>query len=162
MNADFSIVPMTEEHLPALAEIERLCFSDPWSEEGLSAELGNPTARFYVALQSGVPVGYAGMHNVMGEGYITNVAVRPEYRRRGEGSRLLEHLLVQARKEKMQFITLEVRPSNHAAIALYRFFGFEQVGLRRGYYRRPTEDAVLMTLSLGKESGGEKNEHTQH
>jgi len=156
MNRECSIVPMTGEHLPALAEIERRCFSDPWSEDGFAAELGNPTARFYVALMAGEPVGYAGMHNVLGEGYITNVAVCPEHRRCGIASQLLAYLIEQSEKEKMHFITLEVRVSNHAAIALYRSFGFVRVGLRRGYYRRPAEDALLMTLFLGKENGEEK------
>ena len=116
-----TIVPMAENHLPALAELESLCFADPWSESALREELGNPCARFLVALYDGEVAGYLGCHHIAGEGFIANIAVLPAYRRRG-----IARALVQAAQAKpLSRLTLEVRASNEAAIALYRSLGFK-------------------------------------
>ena len=144
------IVSMREEDIEMLAAIERLCFSVPWSRAAFRAELLNPNARFFVAVQEEKAAGYIGMHSVAGEGYITNVAVRPDFRRQGIGMRLLERLMEQAEKEGLAFVTLEVRPTNQSAIALYERFGFKPVGLRKKYYRKPVEDGLLMTCFMKK------------
>ena len=141
------ITAMEERHIEALAEIERLCFHAPWSAQALREELGQQSNLFLVAEQEGV-LGYVGCQTVLDEGYITNVAVHPTARRRGVAQALLAELEQQARQRGLSFITLEVRASNAAAIALYTQAGYEPVGVRRGFYRDPAEDAVLMTRYL--------------
>lgn len=139
---------MTREDIPALAEMELLCFSQPWSAQAFEAELNNKTAVFCVAKSGETPVGYIGMHHVLDEGYIANVAVHPDFRRRGIATALVRRVLLYARRNRMAFLTLEVRESNAGAIGCYRKLGFGEVGRRKGYYANPTEDAVLMTLFL--------------
>lgn len=140
------IVPMDITHLVRAEELEKQCFSMPWSMEMLMAELISPTCRYYAAEEDGVLAGYCGMQYVLDEGYINNIAVDPAYRRRGIASALMDRAIDVARELELAFLTLEVRESNTAAIALYEKFGFVSVGQRRAYYERPTEDAVLMTL----------------
>jgi ribosomal-protein-alanine N-acetyltransferase len=139
------IVPMAQEHLDALAELDALCFSDPWTREGLKAELSSDTARFAVAVLGGRAVGCAGMHCVCGECYIDKVAVHPDFRRQGIAQALVQYLIDCAMEQNGEFITLEVRQSNAPAIALYKKLGFEPVGVRPGFYSEPKEDALLMT-----------------
>ena len=149
MGQDWNIVPMAREHIPALARLERECFADPWSEGGLAAELANPLAVFRAAVSpSGEVMGYAGMNHVLDEGYIDNIAVGEAFRGRGVGSSLLRELIAYAREKEMAFLTLEVRASNLGAQRLYRKHGFREAGLRPGFYSRPAEDAVIMTLDL--------------
>ena len=143
-----NIRPFAATHVPALAEIERLCFSTPWSETALAEELTNPHARFLVAEEDGVAVGYIGCLFVAGEGDITNVAVHPAHRRRGIAARLVEALLTAAKAEGITAIHLEVRASNVPAIALYEAHGFCPDGVRPRFYTRPTEDAVLYTCHI--------------
>lgn len=135
------IVPMCEAHLPTLAALEASCFADPWSEAALREELNNPPARFLVALCGGEVAGYLGCHHILDEAFIANVAVFPAYRRRGIGRALVEAAKAQA--AGMSRLTLEVRASNEAAIALYRSLGFVEDGVRPRFYAHPTEDAVL-------------------
>ena len=140
------IVPMSAEHLDEIAELERICFSMPWSRTMLAEELKDDLSAFLVALdESGHVAGYAGMRVILDEGYINNIAVRPEYRRRGIARKLLQPFLDFAHTNKLAFLTLEVRVSNAGAIALYESTGFETVGRRRNYYEYPTEDALIMT-----------------
>lgn len=129
------IVPMTADHLDALEQLERTCFSRPWSRKMLAEELDNECAAFLVAedAATGQVIGYAGLLVAADEGYITNVAVFPPYRRRAN------HLA---------FLTLEVRPSNAAAIALYTRFGFREAGRRWNYYDLPKEDALILTRTF--------------
>lgn len=141
-----TILSMQERHLSALAVIERACFSTPWSEQALRDELGR--GLFLVAEQDEEAVGYIGCQTVLDEGYITNVAVSPAYRRRGVARVLLDALLLKAREQNLAFVTLEVRQSNAAAIALYAGAAFAPVGVRPGFYQNPAEDAVLMTFFL--------------
>lgn len=136
---------MCEHHIDALAEIERLCFSQPWSYDALLEELKNDTAFFHVAETDGVVSGYVGLHIICGQAFITNIAVLPQYRRRGIAKKLLNSLFITAEKFDLEFISLEVRPSNMPAIALYKSFGFEEIGMRKNFYRNPTEDALIMT-----------------
>ena len=143
------IVPMTADHLDEVAELERICFSVPWSRNMLAAELDNLLSAFLVALDdSGKVVGYAGVQVILDEGYITNVAVRPECRRQGIAAKLLQVFLDFARANQLAFLTLEVRASNYDAIALYGSRGFRSVGRRKNYYEHPKEDAIIMTLEF--------------
>ena len=139
------IVPMTADHLDEVAELERICFSTPWSRNMLAEELD----------ESGKVVGYAGLQVVLDEGYITNVAVRPECRRQGIAGKLLQVFLDFAQGNHLAFLTLEVRASNYDAIALYGSRGFRSVGRRKNYYEHPKEDAIIMTkeFAYGVETG---------
>ena len=137
---------MNQSHISAIAEIERQCFSKPWSENAIAAELENESAYFYVAKLNGESVGYIGMHCAADECYIANVGVLKEYRRMGVGSELVKYASDKAKEMKMSFISLEVRPSNTAAVRIYERFGFERVGLRKNFYSDPKEDGAIMTL----------------
>lgn len=136
---------MAEEHLDALARVDARCFRQPWTREGLAAELSSDTAVFAAAVLGGGAVGCAGMHCVCGECYIDKVCVAPEQRRKGIARALVRYLIEYAAAHKAEFITLEVRAGNAPAIALYRQAGFEPVGVRRDFYADPKEDALLMT-----------------
>ena len=143
------IVPMNGDHLDEVAELERICFSVPWSRNMLAEELDNMLSAFLVALDdTGRVVGYAGVQVVLDEGYITNVAVRPECRRQGIAGKLLQVFLDFAKGNQLAFLTLEVRASNYDAIALYGSRGFRSVGRRKNYYEHPKEDAIIMTLEF--------------
>ena len=143
------IVTMNGDHLDEVAELERVCFPDPWSRNMLKEELENDLAAFLVALDGeGAVAGYAGLQVVLNEGYILNVAVRPDCRRQGVAGQPLQVFLNFARGNRLSFLTLEVRASNYAAIALYGSRGFRGVGRRKNYYEHPREDAVIMTLDL--------------
>lgn len=142
---EFMITPMKEEHLDALAEVDKLCFTRPWTRDGLQAELSSETACFATAEQDGTAVGCAGMQCVCGECYIDKVAVHPDCRRRGVAQALVQYLIDYAMCNQAEFITLEVRQSNAPAIALYSKLGFKPVGIRKNFYTDLHEDAVLMT-----------------
>ena len=145
----YEILPLTAAHISQAAEIERLCFSDPWSEKMLAEHLANPCSLTLAAVgDTGRLLGYVGLLAVVDEGYITNVAVRPDCRRQGVASALLGALEAQGRARELTFLTLEVRQSNIPARALYEKLGYVQAGLRRNYYENPREDAVIMTKTL--------------
>ena len=140
------IVPMNADHLDQVAELERICFSTPWSRNMLAEELENALSAFLVALDDGDNVvGYAGLQVILDEGSITNVAVRPDCRRQGIAGKLLQVFLDFARGNHLAFLTLEVRASNYDAIALYGSRGFREAGRRKNYYEHPREDAIIMT-----------------
>lgn len=139
------IKPMQAEDVKGISDIENACFSHPWTEENLTEELNNSTARFFVAVKDGTAVGYIGANNIADEVYITNVAVLPVYRKQGIGALLLQVLTTLSEKEKANFVTLEVRESNEPAIALYEKYGFQPVGKRKNFYRDPQEDAAIYT-----------------
>ncbi len=141
---------MTSEHIPRIAVLEKECFSLPWSENALSAELGNPDSHFLVA-ECGTLAGYIGVQEICGEAYITNVAVSNEHRKKGIGRALLKAASEGAAARGCEFITLEVRVSNTAAIALYESEGFEKVGIRKNFYASPTEDGAIYTKYFSKE-----------
>lgn len=147
----FEILPLEHGHIAQAAEIERACFSLPWTEEMLEGELSNPLARYFAAVGAVRLAGYVGAHVVAGEGYITNVAVHPDFRRRGVASALILRLERECREA--EFLSLEVRVSNAAAIALYARHGFSRSGIRKNYYERPAEDALIMTKLLKAEKG---------
>lgn len=148
------IVSMNADHLEELEKLERICFSRPWSRKMLAEELENQCAAFLVAQDSvtGQVVGYAGLLVMADEGYITNVAVFPEYRRQGVAAKIIAVFENFARGNHLAFLTLEVRPSNTAAIALYKGFGFEEVGRRKNYYDLPKEDALILTKYYEEET----------
>lgn len=147
------IVPMNGDHLDEVAELERICFSTPWSRNMLAEELENDLAALLVALDdTGRVVGYAGLQVVLDEGYITNVAVRPECRRQGVAGKLLQVFLNFAEANHLAFLTLEVRASNYDAIALYGSRGFRSMGRRKNYYEHPKEDAIIMTRSFQEDA----------
>ena len=140
------IVPMNADHLDEVAELERICFSMPWSRNMLAEELDNMLSAFLVALDDNDRVvGYAGVQVILDEGYITNIAVRPECRRQGIAAKLLQVFLDFAKTNQLSFLTLEVRASNYDAIALYGSRGFRSMGRRKNYYEHPREDALIMT-----------------
>ena len=131
------ILPFTPAHLDGVERLEQMCFAHPWQRADLEAQLTNPCARFLVAVLV-----------VCGEGSVTNVAVDPTYRRRGIARALFGACFAAG---ELDFLTLEVRPSNEAALALYRELGFQPVGRRRDFYTDPTEDALLLTKTFKKE-----------
>ena len=145
------IVPMSADHIDEIAALERACFSRPWSRDMLKEELDNACSAFLVAEDEGKVVGYAGLQVVLDEGYIANVAVDPDYRRQGIATKLVQVYIDFARANKLAFLTLEVRPSNTAAIILYGRLGFRSVGRRRNYYEHPKEDCLIMTLFFDEE-----------
>lgn len=145
---NYKLVPMTIEHIPQIAALERACFSRPWSEESLQGELWNDSAVIIVAEgEDGTVLGYAGLQTVLDEGYITNVAVDETFRRQGVAHELIA-AFVRFGQAKLAFLTLEVRASNTPAISLYAKHGFAEVGRRKNYYEAPKEDALLMTLTF--------------
>lgn len=142
---------MNQSHISDVAEIERQCFSKPWSENAIAAELENDSAYFYVAKLCGEVIGYIGMHCAADECYVANVGVLKKYRQMGVGSALIKYAADTARQMKMSFISLEVRPSNTEAVRIYERFGFERVGLRKNFYSEPKEDGLIMTLRFNEE-----------
>lgn len=148
---------MAEGHIGEIARLERLCFSEPWSESSLREELQNPGAVFLAAMLGETLVGYCGMHTPMGECYLDNIAVFPEYRGLGIGSLLLEELENRARRLGGSFLTLEVRPSNTGAVRLYLSRGYVREGIRKRFYRDPEEDALLLTKHFGEGGGNRKS-----
>lgn len=149
---NYKLTPMTAEHIPQIAALERTCFSHPWSEDMLRKELWNDAAVIVAAEgEDGTVLGYAGLQTVLDEGYINNVAVDPRFRRQGVADELIA-AFVRFGKAKLAFLTLEVRASNAPAVALYEKHGFQKVGRRKNYYDDPKEDAILMTLEFDHET----------
>lgn len=138
----------TKEDIEAIYNIELESFSVPWSLESITKELENEVAYYVVAEEDGQVLGYAGLWDVVGEGQITNIAVRPSGRRKGIGKKLVEGLMAYGKEEGLEVLILEVRASNEAAIRLYSQAGFKDIGKRKNYYTKPTEDAILMALTL--------------
>lgn len=139
---------MRREDVPQIAALERLCFSDPWSEASISSELENPISLWLVAEADGVVQGYIGSQSAPPDCDIMNLAVAPDARRQQLGRTLLQSLIDELHRRGTERLFLEVRASNVPARALYASFGFEQVGLRKGYYVNPTEDALILRKEL--------------
>lgn len=142
-----TVEKITAAHLSAVAALETLCFADPWSEKALELLLADG-AYGAVCLQDGHIVAYGGILWAPDEGQITNIATHPDHRRCGMGAAVLEHLIDVARSRGCDQLSLEARVSNVPAIALYERYGFVKMGLRRGFYKHPTEDAFVMCLQL--------------
>lgn len=133
-----------QSYIGDIAYIEKECFSDPWSERSIEESMHAGT-KFYIAEYGGKTVGYMGISEIAGEGYVTNVAVLKQYRNRGIGSKLLQYVVKQAKDNSCEFVSLEVRESNSAAISLYEKTGFVREGLRKNFYDNPKENAIIMT-----------------
>jgi ribosomal-protein-alanine N-acetyltransferase len=140
----YRLEPMREEHVAGVAVLETVTNQAPWSERSLHAEVHNPQATYFVALQSDAVVGFAGYWTVVDESHITNVAVHPDHRRKGLARRLMRAILEDAVAKGLTCSTLEVRAGNEAALNLYESLGFVRCGLRKGYYPNNREDAVIM------------------
>ena len=136
---------MTSEDIKSVAEIEKLSFTHPWSEENLRDSFNSVCNHFYISQNENKVVGYIGFTVVADESYILNVAVHPDFQGQGIGKALVEKTVNYAVENSLAFVTLEVRESNSKAIRLYGYFDFEEVGKRKGYYSNPKEDAILMT-----------------
>ena len=138
------IEPMKACHVPQITQLEKRCFTDPWSEKSIASELENPLALWLVAVDGEKLIGYVGSQTVLGETDMMNLAVAPEARRQGTG-RALVLALVDALTEKgSHSLMLEVRVSNTPARTLYESLGFSQVGRRPKYYVNPKEDALIL------------------
>jgi ribosomal-protein-alanine N-acetyltransferase len=136
---------MVREDIKYIVEIEKLSFSTPWSSAAFLSELQHPEQTVYfVARVRGQVVGYVGMWIIMDEGHITNIAIHPNYRGKGIGTRLLSFLFAVSRQRGIGSQTLEVRRTNIRAQKLYRRMGFVASGVRPGYYRDNNEDAIIM------------------
>ena len=142
------ILPMNETHVSAVAELEKLCFSAPWSERSIASELQNEYSLWLVEERDGVAVAYVGSQSCPPEADVMNVAVAPAFRRQGIGEGLMVALMDALRDKGMESLTLEVRASNSPAIALYDRLGFTEVGRRPNYYTDPREDALIMRKEL--------------
>lgn len=137
-------VLMNRSHVDAIAELEKICFNDPWSVKSIESELKNDLSLWVVALDADKVVGYVGSQSVLGWADMMNLAVDPSYRKKGIGRGLVNELIAKLKENKVTCLTLEVRVSNEPAISLYRSLGFAQVGRRPGYYHNPKEDALIL------------------
>lgn len=138
------ITNMRQEHVAQVAELEKLCFRDPWSENSVASELNNPLSLWLVALDGETVAGYVGSQTVMDESDMMNLAVHPDYRCQGIGSRLVDELIKELKKKGSQRLTLEVRVSNEPAKRLYDELGFSEIAVRKRYYSHPKEDALIL------------------
>lgn len=152
--SNICIVPLEPRHIKDIARLEELCFSEPWSEEGI-LEAYRLGTNFFVAETDKTLIGYIGVKAVVDEGYITNIAVFPEFRRKGAAKALLNEVFRFAREKQLSFVSLEVRPSNAAAVSLYQKTGFKEEGRRKDFYRLPREDALIMTKRFSYEDSGD-------
>ena len=139
---------MNESHVSAVAELEKLCFSAPWSERSIAAELKSEWSLWLVEERDGVVLGYVGSQSSPPEADVMNVAVSPDFRRQGIGESLMVALGEALAQKGIETLTLEVRASNEGAISLYTRLGYEQVGRRPNYYTDPREDALIMRKEL--------------
>lgn len=139
-----TIVKLNESHVSQVAELEKICFSNPWSESSVASELKNSLSLWLVAEEEGRVAGYIGSQTVCNETDMMNVAVHPGFRRRGIGEALVNALVEDLKAMESHCLTLEVRASNAPAIALYEKLGFSEIGRRKNYYRNPREDALIL------------------
>jgi len=139
------IEPMTAEHIEQIHQLEKLCFpEDAWSMSTFKMELENSFSTYIVACENSVVLGYAGMHHVLDEAEIVNIAVSPNFRGQKIGNQLMQGLMTGILELGITAITLEVRASNSHAISLYQNYGFMPISIRTNYYRKPLEDAIVM------------------
>ena len=138
------IETMKSVHVAQIAQLEKICFSDPWSEKSIASELDNKLAFWLVATEGDTVAGYIGSQTVMDETDMMNVAVHPGFRRQGIAEALINTLVENLKTMDSRCLTLEVRASNAPAIALYEKLGFSEIGRRKNYYRNPREDALIL------------------
>ena len=147
MNGNVTIRPFVDTDIPQIALIGEECFSQPWSENALKEFSESAFSHIITAFFDGVVAGYITYSQIFEEIQIANVAVKKDFRRMGLGNALIHHLISSGNNDGCEVITLEVRASNVAAIALYENNGFERVGVRKNFYSNPKEDAILMNYS---------------
>ena len=139
-------------HLEGAAALEKLCFHQPWSATSLELLTKDGIGVGYLCTASAAPdamvTAYGGMLITVDEGQITNIAVHPDHRRKGYGAAITRALLRHAKDAKLESVSLEVRASNTAAIELYKQAGFTEAGRRKGFYTKPTEDALVMVCKI--------------
>lgn len=143
-----NILELKNEDVLVVAEIEKECFSKPWSEKAIKAVINDDLSHFIVAKVGNEVVGYGGMYSVMGEGYIYNIAVKRKYRKFRIGTNIVNELVNYSKIKSLNFLSLEVRKSNTPAINLYSNCGFKKIGNRKNFYTNPLEDAIIMTKFL--------------
>ena len=142
---------MEEEDLRSVCAIEKLSFPSPWQETIFLGEIHNiPISYPYVMVHKNDQsvIGYVIYWKIREEVHINNIAVHPDFRRKGIARYVLREILDKVKKEGVRFVTLEVRPSNKAALSLYRKLGFQAFGVRENYYLKPREDALILGKSL--------------
>lgn len=139
---------MQEWDIAEVAAIERKIFSSPWSEKSFRDALQSEDNIYLVAVEAGTIVGYCGIWTSYETGDLCNIAVTPDYRRCHIGEKLLKEAIRLAKERQVQSLLLEVRESNSGAVALYKKTGFQNIGIRKEYYRSPKEDALLMQCEL--------------
>ncbi len=143
------IRPMTAEDLGIVSSIEETVFSMPWTEDGFVSAIKMPGSNYLVAEdENGNIVGYCGYYSCMDEAEITNVAIAPAFRKKGYATIMLKELLRLAKENGIEKVVLEVRFSNHNAIGLYEKLGFQTLGIRKDFYEKPKEDAIIMLLTI--------------
>jgi len=144
---------MGEEDLPYVIEIENISYPNPWQLSSFKGEIENrPISNPYVIIYRPLEkvIGYIIYWHLRDEVQISNIAISPDYRQLGVGERVLRKVLLELRHKNVEFVFLEVRPSNLAARCLYEKLGLTILGLRKGYYRSPPEDAIVMGKSLSQ------------
>lgn len=139
---------MMAEHLPVVLEIENLSFPTPFTENLFRMELNLNVAHLYVALSGARVIGYIDFWRVGPEAHLITLGVHPDFRRQQAASKLVQHMIDECRKSKVEVVSLDVRPTNESGRALYAKHGFRQAGLRRKYYQDNGEDALVLNLSL--------------
>ncbi len=144
------ILPLSPEYIDDIIQVEKECFSEPWSKEAFRELLTHDHAVYFTAVKENSAIGYVGMYKSFDEGAITNIAVHPHYRGRKVATKLLSALIGYCKENGIATLSLEVRKSNKSAISLYEKFGFTLVGERKGFYRKPTEDALLYNLNVSE------------
>ena len=142
---------ITPDDSAALFKLSEKVFSSAWSEKSFFNDSKNPDSKYVLAFSDGVLIGYASYLKVLDEAQITNVAVLKEFRRQRIATEMIEFLIEEAIAQRINFMSLEVRSQNIAAISLYKKFGFTEVGLRKKYYQKPEDDAILMELVFTQE-----------
>lgn len=143
---------MEQCHIQEVAQIEREAFSTPWSEQAFADTLIDSKYIYLVALHEEKIVGYCGAYYVLDEADITNIAVEDKYKGRGIGDQLIKCIISKCMEKSCSSLFLEVRKSNIPALGLYKKAGFEEIGIRKDFYEKPIEDAVLMKLNIEKNS----------
>lgn len=142
--AEYFVMPMSDDDIDSVVLLEKECFSTPWSRQSI-VDAMNVNTKFFVFEKNGIVMGYIGISCVLDEGYVTNVAVFKEYRKKGVATALVNRALKLKDEIGLSFVSLEVRQSNENAISLYQKLGFKEEGKRKNFYTSPLEDAIIMT-----------------
>ncbi len=147
----YKILKMEKNHIEYIKMIERECFNNPWSYQNIESELYNENSYFIVCEKDLKVIAYASMYKILDEGYINNIAVSECFRKKGIAKNLIDDLILFALKNRLLFLSLEVRLSNKIAINLYNSTGFKSIGIRKNFYSKPKEDAIIMTRFFNKD-----------